>query len=455
MTRAHAPLRGPGEGYGVGDIGKLFIAGFGASLLFGTVVGSLADKYGRKKAALLYCATYICSCITKHSPSYPVLMLGRFFGGIATSLLFSAFEAWVVAEHGKRNFPAEWLGGTFSKAVFFGNGLVAILSGLVANTLVYTAQQGPVAPFDAAIVVLAIGAAIIYYKWAENFGDVSEQNIAEQYKVAIGAIRSDRRVLLLGAIQSCFEGAMYTFVFLWTPALSPNDEDIPHGFIFAVMMACSMVGSALANKLMATQGRRVEAYMRTVMGVAALCLFVPVVTSSDGGKPGGNLPIGGKIKLMAFLCFEVRVDWPWRPCLVCPCACARFVCHPLYLTKGSIDTSRARGAQHTHARARTHAHALVQCCVGIFWPSLMTLRSKYVPEDVRSTIINLFRVPLNLFVCVVLYNASIFPIAGMFMLTVVMMLVSWYCMTALEKITRTAADAQPENTTPSKGASRL
>lgn len=97
----------------------------------------------------------------------------------------------------------------------------------------------------------------------------------------------------------------------------------------------------------------------------------------------------------------------------------------------------------------------MQCCVGIFWPSLMTLRSKYVPEDVRSTIINLFRVPLNLFVCVVLYNASIFPIAGMFMLTVVMMLVSWYCMTALEKITRTAADAQPENTTPSKGASRL
>ena len=31
-------------------------------------------------------------------------------------------------------------------------------------------------------------------------------------------------------------------------------------------------------------------------------------------------------------------------------------------------------------------------------------RSAYVPEEMRSTIINFFRVPLNLFVCVVLYN---------------------------------------------------
>jgi hypothetical protein len=29
-----------------------------------------------------------------------------------------------------------------------------------------------------------------------------------------------------------------------------------------------------------------------------------------------------------------------------------------------------------------------------------------VPEEMRSTIINFFRIPLNLFVCVVLYNVS-------------------------------------------------
>jgi hypothetical protein len=31
-------------GFGVKDIGRLFIAGFGSSMLVGTVIGSMADK---------------------------------------------------------------------------------------------------------------------------------------------------------------------------------------------------------------------------------------------------------------------------------------------------------------------------------------------------------------------------------------------------------------------------
>jgi len=36
----------------------------------------------------------------------------------------------------------------------------------------------------------------------------------------------------------------------------------------------------------------------------------------------------------------------------------------------------------------------------------MKMRSQYIPEEARSTIMNFFRIPLNLFVCVVLYNVS-------------------------------------------------
>lgn len=50
------------------------------------------------------------------------------------------------------------------------------------------------------------------------------------------------------------------------------------------------------------------------------------------------------------------------------------------------------------------AFCLFEVTVGVFWPSLMKMRSQYVPEEMRSTIINLFRIPLNLFVCIVLYN---------------------------------------------------
>ncbi len=52
---------------------------------------------GRKKACLLYVMTYVLSCITKHSRSYYMLLAGRALGGVSTSLLFSAFESWVVS----------------------------------------------------------------------------------------------------------------------------------------------------------------------------------------------------------------------------------------------------------------------------------------------------------------------------------------------------------------------
>jgi hypothetical protein len=60
-----------------------------------------AFRRGRKRACITYCVSYILSCITKHSPEYKILMIGRILGGVATSLLFSAFESWLVAEHNK------------------------------------------------------------------------------------------------------------------------------------------------------------------------------------------------------------------------------------------------------------------------------------------------------------------------------------------------------------------
>ncbi|KAJ9539584.1 hypothetical protein OSB04_026090 [Centaurea solstitialis] len=349
-------------GYGKGDIGQLFIAGFGSSMLFGTIVGSLADKQGRKRACVTYCITYILSCMTKHSPHYKVLLLGRVLGGIATSLLFSAFESWLVAEHNKRGFEQQWLSLTFSKAIFLGNGLVAIISGLFGNFLVDTVSLGPVAPFDAAACILAIGMAIIISSWGENYGDPSEnKDLLSQFKGAAVAIASDEKIALLGAIQSLFEGSMYTFVFLWTPALSPNDEEIPHGFIFATFMLSSMLGSSFASRLMARSSPRVESYMQIVFLVSAASLLLPIVTNFFIAPPevkSAGMSLGGCVQLLGFCAFEG--------------------------------------------------------CVGIFWPSIMKMRSQYIPEEARSTIMNFFRIPLNIFVCIVLYNVNAFPITIMF-----------------------------------------
>ena len=59
------------------------------------------------------------------------------------------------------------------------------------------------------------------------------------------------------------------------------------------------------------------------------------------------------------------------------------------------------------------AFCVFEAAVGLFWPSMMKMRSQHVPEDTRSTIINFFRIPLNLFVCVVLYNVRPIPSAAL------------------------------------------
>ena len=77
--------------------------------------------------------------------------------------------------------------------------------------------------------------------WSSTYVNIPSSNCA------------DPKVAMLGAMQALFEGAMYTFVFLWTPALSPKGEHIPHGMIFACFMVSSMVGSAIAGRLLNAQ----------------------------------------------------------------------------------------------------------------------------------------------------------------------------------------------------------
>merc|ERR1719421_347063 len=113
------------ESYGFtqGDNAILFVFGFGSAAAFGTFIGGMADQMGRRKFALIYCAVYFLSCASKHFNDFRVLIVGRLLGGVATSLLFSVFESWMVASHFKQGFNGDQLGDTFTKA-YFGNSIV-------------------------------------------------------------------------------------------------------------------------------------------------------------------------------------------------------------------------------------------------------------------------------------------------------------------------------------------
>ena len=88
-----------------------------------------------RKMALAFSVIYTFCCLTKLSPNFWWLFVGRLFGGIATSMLFSTFESWYVYEHSERHgFPSEWIGMTFSITTFW-NGMIAILAGNTDNVL--------------------------------------------------------------------------------------------------------------------------------------------------------------------------------------------------------------------------------------------------------------------------------------------------------------------------------
>jgi len=81
--------------------------------------------------------------------------------------------------------------------------------------------------------------------------------------------------------------------------------------------------------------------------------------------------------------------------------------------------------------------------VGVFWPSMMKMRATYVPEGTRATVTNMFRIPLNAFVCVALFNVSAYPLWAMFGMCAVFLGVAAECQRRLAGLVAAEAAAGP------------
>ena len=301
-------------GYDSQNIAKLFIVGFGTSLLVGPFVGKCADVYGRKNAVFMYATLYVFSCITKHFDDYYILLFGRVLGGTATSLLASVFESWLIAEHSGSDGE---LKGTFRKSMV-ANSVAAVTSG-VLGSLVVTSNTykwgthfyygGYTGPFDLAIIFLLIGVYLTNRYWGENYGMRSVHS----------SVRFNTDIVLLGFIQSLFEAAMYCFIFVWTPVLG---ENINHGLVFSTFMIACTVGS----------------YINMPLGVALVLSSLSLLISSYGHE-----------QVVNYICFLV-----------------------------------------------------FEFCVGVYFPQMGMMKSERVPEETRATMYNIFRIPLNFIVVLVL-----------------------------------------------------
>jgi len=251
------------------SVSTLFLTGFTSALFFGTFAGTLVDQYGRKNACVWFCVLEVVINVMEHVNDVRILLLGRVLGGVSTSLLFTAFETWYVSEHRRRGFPEDWLASTFGLAAF-GNGCVAVLAGVLAQ--IACDMSGDIGPFRLAIALTVVALAIILWRWPENTRSSSTtlkttttnftttttttengggaaaatvkvvQKKEDYTAEAWATVRRDRNVARLFAVTSLYEGATYTFVFLWVPTLLRHDPSLPTGLVFACLMLCIAAG---------------------------------------------------------------------------------------------------------------------------------------------------------------------------------------------------------------------
>jgi len=289
--------------------------------------------------------------VFEHFNNFPLLMVGRVLGGISTSLLFSAFETWMVTEHRKRKFNEEWLADTFSTMSFL-NGISAIISGLLAQLL--ADQLGEIGPFQAAIAMTVL-ALFFVLSWEENYGDnTTSQDGSSQGGMAL--IMNNKKVLLVGVVNSIFEGSMYSFVFMWVPTLfSVLGEFPPTGLVFASLMCCISLGGLLFSPSLLLRNFSAQGVGTMTFLVSAVALSVPVYRQD-------LLSV-----MAAFLVFET--------------------------------------------------------CVGIFFPCMGLLRSKVIPDEVQGTVMNIFRVPLNMLVVTGTFLTDYYHFSTVFAIITVWMLV--------------------------------
>ncbi|KAG8679159.1 hypothetical protein FRC08_017164 [Ceratobasidium sp. 394] len=155
----------------------------------------------------------------------------------------------------------------------------------------------------------------------------------------------DPSLVVLGLVQTCFEGSMYLFVFLWVPSMqeaAAPGENLPLGLIFSAFMVSMMLGSLLYKSL---------------------------VTYCSAGE--STLVLHAKLSSFTLLtaAFALAVN---------------NLAHDV--------------------RSRFWAFCVFEACVGVYYPVQGMLRGTMIQNDHRATLSSLFRIPLNVFVVVALMS---------------------------------------------------
>lgn len=220
-----------------------------------------------------------------------------------------------------------------------------------------------VSAFEVGVVALLGASTLAATRWAERYGGHAGSSASESLQRSWRMIRASRTLFALGLVNSCYEAALYIFVFLWTPTLegrvslrldgTRERASMGHGLVFSIFMLSKMVGSQVFHALSWRFSPSV--LLQLVFSVSVGCLVVPLLSSSY------------EIALLAFCGFE--------------------------------------------------------CMLGIYWPAIALLRAGALDDAQRSSTMAVFRTLLNLMVVITLPLAGGLPEGYAFGVAIVLLLV--------------------------------
>lgn len=116
------------------------------------------------------------SCVLTWSGfTISLLALGRFLGGVSTSILFSIFESWLITSTLENDLSDKELSRILGIATLF-NGVLATAAGLFTNYIVDRFHTFKT-PFYASSISLLLGWLVIQILWNENYASTTTSGI--------------------------------------------------------------------------------------------------------------------------------------------------------------------------------------------------------------------------------------------------------------------------------------
>jgi len=171
--------------------------------------------------------------------------------------------------------------------------------------------------------------------------------------VTTNSYSTDPAFLVLGLTQTCFEGSMYLFVFLWVPSLQEaGGPELPLGYIFSAFMISMMLGSIIYTTISSTASTTSSSALptngRTNEGLT--------------NRPSSDSTLVLHAKLASLIC-----------------ACASLA---LAYTASFQPSSTGTDV----VSRKFWAFCVFEACVGAYYPVMGMLRGALVPNEVRATV---------------------------------------------------------------------